>query len=299
MEGANVINLDVGNTWRYLTVDEELKWVDLGVLGGNAIATVQNTGLVKSTENTPGMIQVESDGTMSLIGWDTITSDIENLDLALGNLEESFNNHISDITTVNTTPHVSPSDRTKWNNASTTANNAIPKVTAAVNNNITLWSSGGVLKDSGKAFVTNFTTPTNNGIPTALAVNNLVTSAINTEVTNRNNAIDTKVNAEATTRSSADTALGNRITNEATPHTTGALTLTAGGWNSSKRQTITISGYNNAKLNTVVVDPGSAVAWANAGVNAIAENNNGITFQCSVVPSVSLTFRVVSENLVS
>ena len=188
LEGANVINLTVGNTWRYLTVNTQLEWVDLGVLGGNAIATVQNTGLVKSTENTLGMIQVESDGTMSLIGWDGITSNIENLDLSLGNLEESFNNHIADITTVNTTPHVSPTDRNKWNNASTTANNAIPKLTSAVNNNITLWSSGGVVKDSGKAFVTNFTTPTDNGIPTALAVNNLVTNAISTEATTRANA---------------------------------------------------------------------------------------------------------------
>lgn len=298
LEGANVINLTLGDTWRLMYVTGTLTWVNLGVLGGNAIATTTNTGIVKSTEGVLGMIQVESDGTMSLIGWDDITSDIENLDLGLDNLKQNFEAHILDITTANNAPHVSPTDRTTWNNGVSTANNAIPKVTAAVNNNITLWSSGGVLKDSGKAFVTNFTTPTNNGIPTALAVQNVLTSTINTEVTNRNAAINQAVSAEATTRSNNDTALSNRINNDATPHTTGALTLRAAGW-SNKTQTITISGYSNAKLNRVVVDPGSAIAWANAGVNATSENANGITFTCSVVPSVNLTFRVVSEKLIS
>lgn len=189
MEGANVINLTTGNTWRYMYVEGTLQWVNLGVLGGNAIATVQNTGLVKSTENTLGMIQVESDGTMSLIGWDSLNTDIQNLDLGLGNLEQSLNTHTSDMGNGNTTPHVTLSDRNNWNSGVSTANNAIPKVSSAVNNNLVLWSTNGVLKDSGKAFVTDFTTPTDNGIPSALAVQNAITSAVQAETNARNAAI--------------------------------------------------------------------------------------------------------------
>lgn len=320
LEGANVINLTTGDTWRLLTVEGQLTWVNLGVLGGNAIATTENTGIVKSTENVLGMIQVESDGTMSLIGWDQLTSDIENLELGLDNLDADFRAHIADITGVNTAPHVSPSDRTKWNNGVTTANNAIPKLTSAVNNNFVLWSTDGVLKDSGKAFVTNFTTPTDNQIPSALAVRNAINSAISTEVSNRDTAITNAINTEVANRNSAitnaintevanrNTAINNAIAqevadrntaiNNAKPHTTSALTLTASGW-SNKTQTITISGYSTSKLNTVVVDPGSAIAWANAGINATTENSNGITFTCSVVPTVNLTFRVISEILAS
>lgn len=296
LEGANVINLTLGNTWRYLYVEGSLVWVNLGVLGGNAIATVQNTGLVKSSENTPGMIQVESDGTMSLIGWDTITSNIENLDLSLGNLQESLNNHISDITTVNTAPHVSPADRTTWNTASTTANNAIPKLTSAVNNNITLWSTSGVIKDSGKAFVTEFTTPTDNQIPTALAVNTAITSAVQSEASSRStadSALQTNIDNEATTRASEDTRL--------TPKKSSVLTLTTSGWDSSNQQKVSTT-IDTTKLNTIIPELGTnganSLAWANCGINAIKEESTGITFSCSIKPTSNLTFVIISEVIV-
>lgn len=125
--------------------------------------------------------------------------------------------------------------------------------------------------------------------------------AINTEAETRETEIEnvqSALNTETTNRTTADTALSNRINNDATPHTTRALTLTVAGW-SNKTQGITISGYNSAKLNTVVVDPASAIAWANAGVNATAESSTGITFTCSVVPTVALKFRVVSETVIS
>lgn len=213
MEGANVINLDTGNTWRYMYVEGNLQWVNLGVLGGNGIATTLNTGLVKSSEDTPGMIQVESDGTMSLIGWDSLNTDIQNLDLDLGNLEQSLNTHTTDMGNGNTTPHVTLSDRNNWNSGVSTANNAIPKVSSAVNNNLVLWSTNGVLKDSGKAFVTDFTTPTDNGIPSALAVQNAITSA---------------VQAETTARTEAITAINTNITNLNTSLTSNYLPLSAG-----------------------------------------------------------------------
>ena len=188
-EGANVINLTTGDTWRYMYVEGTLKWVNLGVLGGNGIANITTLGVVKSTENVEGMIQVESDGTMSLIGWDKLLTDIESLDIAIDGVETDLANHTSDVITTNSKPHVDPSDRVNWNDALRIANAAIPKVTSAVNNNLVLWSSGGVVKDSGKSFVTDFTSPTNNGIPTALAVQGAITSAVQGETTSRNQAI--------------------------------------------------------------------------------------------------------------
>lgn len=117
---------------------------------------------------------------------------------------------------------------------------------------------------------------------------------LNTSVSNNTSAIST----ETTNRVSADTALSNRINNDATPHTTTSITLTVAGW-SNKTQTVTITGYDDSKLNTVVPDLASAVIWANCGINASAENSNGITFTCAIVPTVALTFKVISETIIS
>lgn len=78
----------------------------------------------------------------------------------------------------------------------------------------------------------------------------------------------------------------------------GVFTLTTSGW-SSKKQTVTVSGLSTADLNTVVPELGTnganSINWANYGINAIAEASGSITFSCSIVPSVNLTFYVVSE----
>lgn len=88
-----------------------------------------------------------------------------------------------------------------------------------------------------------------------------------------------------------------QITN-ALPSTTSSLTLSVAGW-SSKKQTVTISGYNSSKLNTIVPDLASTSVWAACGINASAELSTGITFTCAIVPTVTLTFKVVSETLKS
>ena len=106
------------------------------------------------------------------------------------------------------------------------------------------------------------------------------------------------VDQEALKREGEDYKLSNRINNDATPHTTGSLSLAVASW-SNKQQTVIISGYDNTKLNTVIPDLASAVQWANCGINAVSENSNGITFSCSVVPTSTLTFKVVSEKIIS
>lgn len=88
-----------------------------------------------------------------------------------------------------------------------------------------------------------------------------------------------------------------QITNSL-PSTTSSLTLSVAGW-SSKKQTVTISGYNSSKLNTIVPDLASTSVWAACGINASAELSTGITFTCAIVPTVTLTFKVVSETLKS
>lgn len=132
------------------------------------------------------------------------------------------------------------------------------------------------------------------------AISNL-TTALNTEKETRANAdsaLSTRITTEGTTRANADTALSNRINNDATPHTTGSLSLAVASW-ANKRQTVIISGYNSTKLNTVIPDLASAVQWANCGINAVSENSNGITFSCATVPTSTLTFKVVSEKVIS
>ena len=128
--------------------------------------------------------------------------------------------------------------------------------------------------------ITSWGTPTNTEYPSAKLVKD-------------------SLDGEESTRASQYTLLSNRIDNDATPHTTSALILSVSGWSSSNTQTVTISGYNSSKLNTVVVDPASAIDWANAGINATSENSTGITFTCSIKPTVALTFRVVSEKLIT
>ena len=215
LEGCNVINLDTGDTWRYVTVGSSLSWVNLGVLGGNSIATTSATGVVKSSADTSGnegMVYVEMDGTMSVLGWDALTGDVADIDLALSNLEDAYEDHVSDVLSGNSYPHVSASDRTSWDGAVTTAGNAIPKVTNAVNNNLVQWSTGGVIKDSGKSFVTTFTTPTDNQIPTALAVSNFVASKVDKQIT----SVQTIGNDSVTTYNNVDndismTAIGSTL----------------------------------------------------------------------------------------
>lgn len=132
------------------------------------------------------------------------------------------------------------------------------------------------------------------------AISNL-TTALNTEKDTRANAIkalQTSGATEAVTREEADTALSNRIDNDATPHTTGALSLAVASW-ANKQQTVIINGYDSTKLNTIVPDLASAVQWANCCINAISENSDGITFSCSIVPTSTLTFKIVSEKIIS
>ena len=121
------------------------------------------------------------------------------------------------------------------------------------------------------------------------AITNLTTD-LNTEKETRSNAdkaLSTSIATEAVNREKADTALSNRIDNDATPHTTGALSLAVASW-ANKQQTVIINGYDSTKLNTIVPDLASAVQWANCCINAISENSDGITFSCSIVPTSTL-----------
>lgn len=83
------------------------------------------------------------------------------------------------------------------------------------------------------------------------------------------------------------------------PKKSALLTLTIGGWASNK-QKVSVT-LDTSKLNTIVpvlgTNGANVMAWANAGVNAILEESNGITFQCTTVPSQNLTFYVISESI--
>jgi hypothetical protein len=75
-------NQDTFNyTWSYFGVDAVWKYRGIDAVG---IATQTELGIVKG-ENTSGKIYVETDGTMSLVGYDTINSSISDLNSNLSN----------------------------------------------------------------------------------------------------------------------------------------------------------------------------------------------------------------------
>lgn len=170
VEGSSLLDLNTGNTWRKLDVAGTLVWSNLGVLGGVGQATNATSGIVKGSAEGAGTIFVENDATMTVNGWDELMTDIENIELDINGLDTSFNSHIADMVEGQSNPHVTPTNRTNWDEAVTKAANAIPKVPSATNNNFVMWNSGGVIKDNSLSLVTDFTTPSDLTIPTSKAV---------------------------------------------------------------------------------------------------------------------------------
>ncbi len=73
-------------------------------------------------------------------------------------------------------------------------------------------------------------------------------------------------------------------------NTTG--TLTVAGW-SSNTQSVTITGVTATNDIVVSPAPGSAAAWAAAGVVCTAQAANSLTFSCTKTPTAALTVNVM------
>ena len=80
------------------------------------------------------------------------------------------------------------------------------------------------------------------------------------------------------------------------------VTLKASGWDASaKTQTVTVSGVSADEASCMII-PMPAVAnqsaYNDAGVNAVGQSANGVTFGCDSVPSVDLKVWVTWEKVV-
>ena len=80
------------------------------------------------------------------------------------------------------------------------------------------------------------------------------------------------------------------------------VTLKANGWDASaKTQTVTVSGVSADEASCMII-PMPAVAnqsaYNDAGVNAVGQSANGVTFGCDSVPSVDLKVWVTWESVV-
>lgn len=76
------------------------------------------------------------------------------------------------------------------------------------------------------------------------------------------------------------------------------IELPSGNWNNNQ-QTITVSGVTNNIDLTVTPSPTreNATAYSEAGVICTASDNNKLTFECTDVPSVSLSVNIKYRNL--
>ena len=81
------------------------------------------------------------------------------------------------------------------------------------------------------------------------------------------------------------------------------VTLKASGWDATaKTQTVTVSGVSADEASCMII-PMPAVAnqsaYNDAGVNAVGQSANGVTFGCDSVPSVDLKVWVTWESVVN
>ena len=80
------------------------------------------------------------------------------------------------------------------------------------------------------------------------------------------------------------------------------VTLKASGWDATaKTQTVTVSGVSADEASCMII-PMPAVAnqsaYNDAGVNAVGQSANGVTFGCDSIPSVDLKVWVTWESVV-
>lgn len=121
LDGTTVIDVDKQLFYRYVKNGDI--WIKTS---GFKVApfTNENAGIIKGS-TTPGQVQAETDGTGSLVGYDTLVSNIEQNTTAIG----TANGRIDAVETKNT------QQDTAINNAQTSANNAFAGASISKNAN--------------------------------------------------------------------------------------------------------------------------------------------------------------------
>lgn len=80
------------------------------------------------------------------------------------------------------------------------------------------------------------------------------------------------------------------------------ITLTVAGWNAStKRQVATVTGvladYSKQKIEMAFSSEAAILAYAEAGILAVAQGANSLTFQCSTVPTEAIAVNIIIQEL--
>lgn len=79
------------------------------------------------------------------------------------------------------------------------------------------------------------------------------------------------------------------------------VTLKASGWDATaKTQTVTVSGVSADEASCMIIPMPAVVnqsAYNDAGVNAVGQSADGVTFGCETVPSVDLKVWVTWESV--
>ena len=80
------------------------------------------------------------------------------------------------------------------------------------------------------------------------------------------------------------------------------ITLTVAGWNAStKRQVATVAGvladYSKQKIEMAFSSEAAILAYGAAGILAVAQGANRLTFQCSTVPEADIAVNIIIQPL--
>ena len=80
------------------------------------------------------------------------------------------------------------------------------------------------------------------------------------------------------------------------------ITLTVAGWNAStKRQVATVAGvladYSLQKIEMAFSSEAAILAYAEAGILAVAQGAGTLTFQCSTVPTAAIAVNIIIQPL--
>lgn len=80
------------------------------------------------------------------------------------------------------------------------------------------------------------------------------------------------------------------------------VTLSVAGWNAStKRQAVFVTGvladYSKQKIEMAFSSEAAILAYAEAGILAVAQGTNSLTFQCSTVPTEAIAVNIIIQEL--
>lgn len=79
------------------------------------------------------------------------------------------------------------------------------------------------------------------------------------------------------------------------------ITLTAAGWDATRRQVVSVTGvladYSKQKIEMAFSSEAAILAYGAAGILAVAQGAGTLTFQCSTVPEADIAVNIIIQPL--